>query len=284
MIEAVALVVLAGAAAAIAWFWRSARLRQLARDRLAEPEAAAPAEPERPRVFPFVRRHLWVPWGLAGLLALGLFFLAGWPTLFALSFGLIAGLLGGQLENYRVARTLLRIEEQLADSVDLMVATLRAGAGVMKALEQATVEAREPLRTQFEELLGRIRLGDDPRAVLNALEQRVPLETFRLFSSALTVHWETGGSLTPALAVVGRVIRNRIEVNRRIRALGAQARASTVAVLLLTYCVGLVMWRGNPVGVQQFLATTLGQALVGGAILLQAVGLVWSAALSRLRY
>ena len=48
---------------------------------------------------------------------------------------------------------------------------------------------------------------------------RVPLETFRLFAAALTVHQEVGGSLAPTLATVGRIIRDRIELTRRIRSL-----------------------------------------------------------------
>ena len=56
---------------------------------------------------------------------------------------------------------------------------------------------------------------------------RVPLETFRLFSAALTVHQEVGGSLAPTLATVGRIIRDRIELTRRVRSLTVQSRAST---------------------------------------------------------
>ncbi len=82
----------------------------------------------------------------------------------------MAGLLLGQLEAQRVTRVRLRIEEQLADAIDLMVAGLRVGAGASGVLEAATREARWPLRPQFDELLGRIRYGDDPQAVLRALE------------------------------------------------------------------------------------------------------------------
>src|SRR5205085_5028618 len=119
-------------------------------------------------------------------------------------------------------------------------------------------EARRPLRPQLDELLGRIRYGDDAQVVLKDLQRHVPLETFRLFASALSVHWETGGSLTPTLATVGRVIRDRIEVNRRIRALTSQARTSTVAVLLVTYFLALIIWRNDPERMRQFLATAIG--------------------------
>ncbi len=218
------------------------------------------------------------------LAAVLLHFALGWALPFVIAVGLILSLLGGQLESYLAVRQTARIENQLADAIDLMVAALGAGAGLTDALENATRESRPPLRFQLEDVVGRIRFGDDPRTVYQGLTQRVPLETFLLFSSALAVQSETGGSLAPTLASVGRTIRDRIEIARRIRSNSSQSEVSTLAVLMLTYFIALVVWRTNPEQMKQFLATSIGQWAVAGTILLQAVGLLWMALLSRLRF
>ncbi|MCS6850475.1 MAG: type II secretion system F family protein [Gemmataceae bacterium] len=284
MIPALILVGCLGAAAVLIGRWRRLQLREEARARLAMSASAdqAPVSPAEPT--PFVRpRHL-VPWTLGALLfAVGYFGLEISLALSAMA-GAIVGLLGGQFETWRVDRARFRLESQLADAIDLMVAALRAGSGTLGALESAARESKTPLRPQLEEMLGRIRFGDDPQAVLRTLERRVPLETVRLFSSALSVHWETGGSLAPTLATVGRVIRDRIAVTRRIRALTMQARASTYAVLGVTYLIGVIIWRNDPKRMEMFLATTVGQTAVAVAVCLQAVGMIWAAALSRLKY
>lgn len=49
----------------------------------------------------------------------------------------------------------LRLETQLSDAIDLMVAALQAGAAVNAALENAARETRAPLKPYLEELLGR---------------------------------------------------------------------------------------------------------------------------------
>jgi Flp pilus assembly protein TadB len=270
----------------VASVWRSARSRALARGRMehsAEVSGPALAEPI-PVARSFLVRRRLLPW-MVGLFVAGFLYVAlGWAAAFVIAIGLIVSLLGGQLESYLAARRTARIETQLADAIDLMVAALGAGAGVADALENAMAESRRPLRPQLEEVVGRIRFGDDPRTVYHALTQRVPLETFLLFSSALSVQAETGGSLAPTLASVGRTIRDRIEIARRIRSNSAQSEVSTLAVMMLTYFIALVVWRTNPQQMNEFLATSIGKGAVAGTILLQAVGLVWMAFLSRLRF
>jgi len=270
----------------IAAYWRNAHVQELSRQRMeVGDEPPALAAPERsPMLRSFPKRYRLLPW-LLGILAAALLYLVlGWATAYVVAVALIVGLVGAQLEAYLAGESIVRIETQLADAIDLMVSALGAGGGVTEALTNAVAETRRPLRPQLEDVIGRIRLGDSPPAVYRSLAERVPLETFVLFTSALSVHWETGGSLAPILAAVGRTIRDRIEIARRIRSNGAQSQMSTYAVLGLTYFIALVMWRTNPGQLAKFLATTGGQWAVSGTIVLQAVGLAWMALISRVRF
>jgi tight adherence protein B len=279
-LEAALILVLVVAAVGLGLYWRAARLRQISRDRLQDgtPDAASP---QGERAFP--TRYRWVP-PLVGLaLATGLYLFAPLGALFPVTFGLIVFLLGLRVEAWWAGRRRLLIESQLADALDLMIGTLRAGASVMVALEAAARESRPPLRGQLDEMLGRIRYGDDPQAVLRALVGRVPLETFRLFGAALAVHWEVGGSLAPILATVGRTVRDRIELSRRVSAMTSQARLSIAAVLGVTYFIAAAVWRNDPGRMEAFLSTTIGQWLVASTLLLQAAGIAWASVLTRMR-
>lgn len=265
---------------------RKTRIRWLSRERVDTfAEASQPPDREEmPPPRPCLVRHRVLPW-LIGLAVSGLVHFAfGWPMPFVVAIGLMTGLLGLQIEGHLAAAKSLKIETQLADAIDLMIGALGAGASVGEALDSATRESRRPLRPELEDMIGRIRLGDDPQTVFRNLAVRVPLETFLLFSSALSVHAETGGSLTPSLSSVARTIRDRIEISRRIRSNSTQSEVSTVAVLLLTYFIALVMWRSNPSQMRQFLATASGQWAVASAILLQTFGLAWMSVASRLRF
>lgn len=284
--EIAALGLFSGLMAAL-YGWRQIRLRRLVRERVAvaaDPVPATTRSRSRAPAIPFVRRNHWVPW-LTGLAtAFVCRFGIGLPWTFCLMFGLIVALLGGLLDVMRVTRLSALIERQLADAIDLMVGALRAGAGVTAAIESALVEIKPPLRAELQEILGRLRFGDEPRDVFQAFVQRVPLETFRLLAFALATHWEVGGSLAPTLATVGRTIRDRIEVSRRIRSLTTQSRVSILAVLGATYFIALIIWRNDPQRMSDFLSTQVGSYLVTGAVVLQAIGIVWSNRIGRIKY
>jgi Flp pilus assembly protein TadB len=285
MTEILSQLILLSAAGIVFYLWVEARRQNVAKRRLEQAFAAA-ADPAveaidlRP-ARPFSRRYYAVPWVISAAVAGGLWLVLGLRPLYSATAGLVVGLLGWQLEAMFAERRVQKIEVQLADAIDLMVGALRAGAGLTKALESAVYESRPPLREQLDEVAGRIHFGDDPQVAFRSLTERVPLETFLLFSSALSVHWEVGGSLAPTLATVGRTIRDRIELSRRMRAMSTQARVSIIAVMGITYFIAALMWSNDPARMQGFLSTSNGSWFVAAAVVLQAVGIVWSASITR---
>jgi tight adherence protein B len=275
------------ALAALLYSWRRRGLRRDALDRLfGDLEATAPLELPTTRNLrrPLARPWRWAPAVLGLAVLAGVYWIVHWPLQFAVAFGVIVALLGHQLEAFLADRRAVKMENQLSDAIDIMVGALGAGAGVTHALHAAIAETRMPLRGELEEVLGRIRLGDDARLVFRSLANRVPLETFLLFATTLGVHWETGGSLAPTLATIGRTIRDRIETARRIRSNIAQSQISTIVILLLTYFIAAVVWRNSPDQMRAFLGTSLGASAVAGSMMLQAVGLVWMNWISKIRF
>ncbi|MBV8266028.1 MAG: type II secretion system F family protein [Planctomycetaceae bacterium] len=265
--------------------WTTSRWRyQVVQRCLVELGEVAHAEAVAPTTAQILSRARWLPWLLAAILAVAMHFLVSLSWTYSGALGLLAGLLGGQLESMLAQHRVYLIEIQLADMIDLMVGALRAGTGVIKSLEAAVREIRNPLRAQMEEVIGRIRLGDQAPKVFEELTARVPLESFMLFSSALAVHWEVGGSLAPTLATVGRTIRDRIELSRRVRSMSAQSRFSTLGVLAATYAIAAIMWSSDPERMERFLWSTEGSFLVSSVMVLQAVGIVWSTAQARIKF
>lgn len=230
------------------------------------------------------RRWIWVPWAIGVVTALTVWIVFRWPPQYVLAIGAVVSLLMNQFESFLHTRHIAKLERQLADAIDIMVGAVSAGAALGPAMDAATLETSRPLKPYLQEISGRIRLGDDPASVFRSLADRVPLETFLLFSSSLAVHFEVGGRLAPTLATVGRTIRDRIEITRRIQSNIAQSQFSTFAILGLVYLIAVIVWRNGPDAMVEFVTSSVGSWFVAGSIIMQAVGIAWMNFISKPKF
>lgn len=261
---------------------RARRNRRTAIDRLSEEDVIE----EVVEVIPqgtVVRSRRWAAFIVGIVLGVLTNLIFRLPLIYCVSVGVIAAVIVGLVDAWLYGKKILRLDTQLADAIDLMVGSLNAGASAMDSMHLAAKESARPLRPLLDEISGRVRLGDSPQALLHELAERVPLQTFRLFCFTMSVHWEVGGSLAPILSGVGRSVRDRIELSRRIRSQRANAQMSVIGILLISYFVALIMWKTNPVRTEIFLNSRVGGTLVALSVVMQAIGMVWMTRLSRIR-
>jgi tight adherence protein B len=265
------------------WMWRIQRLRRIARERLNEDLVSTEGQ-YVVTLQPTLRRHILLPFVVGLLVAAIASWGLGLPLVYCVALAIIVGVMAHIIEGQVSSRRAMRLEMQLATGIDLMVAALSAGAGVSEAIDSAARESKEPLRSELEEVMGRIRFGEAPQRVFDDFARRIPLEAYRLFCFTMAVHGEVGGSLAPTLATVGRSIRDRIEIGRRIRAQSTEAQASVIGIVCVTYFLGLLMWRTNPGHFEEFMRHPIGANAIAGAMILQAVGLLWITKMSQLKF
>lgn len=271
--------------------WLAGRARRAGLDRLhagqpEAPEAAPPPEEPGTRTR---RRHLpelalrlgvSLACGLLGAFLLSLMMPASLGLLVA--FGILVALSTGVLFELSARQVQIRVEVQLAEALDMAAASLRAGAAPTQALEQAFREAPRGLARKTRDLMDRLRVGEPPLQVFARLEERLPLEGVRLLRLALAAHWQGGGALAPTLASVARTTRDRVALARRIQAQSAEGRWSVVGILAVTYMLAVLLTRQDPARMEDFLQTSVGDGLVLGAVILQSLGVLWMARITRL--
>jgi tight adherence protein B len=283
-----AVVILLAAGLAVLYAARISRRRRIALQRigteiLSVPSTSLVYEPERDEIETYPRRFQFAGPAAGLISAIAVYWLTARPP-YAVAAGVLTGTAGYLIELYWAEMKIRRIEEQLADAIDLMVASLRAGSALLSALEATSREAKMPIREELDNMIGRIRLGEDPRATVRDLALRVPLESFRLFSHSLLVHWETGGSLALSLRTVGRTVRDRLEVARRIAAQAVEAQISVFAAMGISYGLTLLTLHTNPRPLVKLLTSQIGSYGAAAVIVLQAAGMFWIWRMSRIRF
>ena len=260
-------------------------LRYSLRDRALRRLEAVLAPPPRvtARRHPLVRRHRLAALLLGAAAGAAAARAAPVPPVYALPAGFVAAILGLLIEDLGAQRRLFRLQQQLADAVDLLMGSLQAGAGIGTALASTAAVTPRPLRSLLEEMSRRMRLGEPSAAIFREPTSRVSLPSFRLFALCLGAQWEAGGSLATSLAAVGRSLRDRIAVERRVRSQAGAVVASALGVAAITYGIGVAVALWDPERAMGFFASHVGVRITVFALILQGVGLLWMWQLARIR-
>ncbi len=112
----------------------------------------------------------------------------------------------------------------LADTIDMLARSLRAGYSMGGAIGMVAENAPEPARTEFGEVFRQQNLGLPLRDALLQLMDRYPSLDLRVLITALLVQKETGGNLVEILERTVGVIRDRLRIQGEIQTQTAQGR------------------------------------------------------------
>ena len=191
--------------------------------------------------------------------------------------------LAGFVVPFMAARTWVRFKgtrrqnqfaEQLPDTLQMLIASLRSGFGLNQALEVLSEEAEEPARSEFAQVTAESRMGRDLSDSLRALSQRMDSQDLEWVVGAIDINRETGGNLAEILDNVNGTMRERQRIGRKVRTHTAEGRLSAKIMMAIPCLLFLLQWRVNPEGTSNFFSG-LGLVALGTALVLMFLGWLW---------
>lgn len=126
----------------------------------------------------------------------------------------------------KAAKRKTLMQEQLPDSIELMVRSLRVGHPFVSAFRVASEETPDPLGTEFGITNDEIAYGRDIGESLNEMAERLEIPDLRFLAVAVAIQQQSGGNLAEVLAGLAKVIRARFRLFRKIKAITAEAKWS----------------------------------------------------------
>jgi tight adherence protein B len=219
----------------------------------------------------------------SALLGGGLAKLAGLPA------GLVLALLGAgalvpfALVRHRCRMRIQQLERQLPDVLDMMGGMLRAGHTLPATLALLSEHIPDPLGEEFRLLHSELTYGGSADDAMHHLIERTRNETIRSFVMAVLVQRETGGHLSDVLAGLSQVVRERLKLEGKIRALSAEGRLSAVVLTALPGVVGGAIQLINPGYLNVFWVDETGIMMLYGMLAMLLLGNVWMRKLIRIR-
>jgi tight adherence protein B len=139
------------------------------------------------------------------------------------------------------ARRITRFGEQFPEALDALVRSLLAGHPFRVALGLIAREMPDPVGTEFGIVADEVAFGLDLTVAVDNLVRRVGHEDLPFFAIAVTIQTQTGGNLAEILSGLARLVRNRIRLRLKVRALSSEGRLSAVFLSLAPFILfGLI--------------------------------------------
>jgi tight adherence protein B len=175
-----------------------------------------------------------------------------------------------------------RFQDQLEQTLPLMAGSLRAGFGLMQALDAVARESESPTSEEFHRLVVETRLGRDVSEAMAGVAERVDSEDFDWVVQAIDIHRQVGGDLAQVLDNVAATIRDRNRIRRQIKALSAEGRLSAIILFVLPFAMFGVISVLNPDYIGELTSHSLGIGMLVFALGLLTVGGLWLKRIVRL--
>jgi tight adherence protein B len=115
---------------------------------------------------------------------------------------------------------------QFPDCLSMIVRSVRAGVPLSEAVRIVAKESADPSATEFGRVAGDLAIGPSISDALRALADRAEIAEFRFFATALTLQSQTGGRLGETLDNLAGIVRRRMQLKSRGKALASEARTT----------------------------------------------------------
>ena len=136
--------------------------------------------------------------------------------------------------------------EQLPDALDVIVRSLRSGHPVPVALAMVGREMADPIGSEFGITVDEMTYGLDTEQALQNLYGRVGHPDLSMLVTAVSLQISTGGNLSTILQTLSKIIRERFQLKRKVRALSAEGRISAYGLTVMPILLALYINFQNP--------------------------------------
>ncbi len=163
-------------------------------------------------------------------------------------------------------RRVKAFNNQLGDTINLMMNGIRAGYSILQAMEAVSQEMGPPISKEFGRVVQEVQLGIALEEALDHMLRRVPSDDLDMMITAINVQREVGGNLAEVLASISFTIRERVRIKGEIRALTAQSRASGYLIAMIPPILAVVVYLINPDFIEKLFTETCGYVMIGVAV------------------
>jgi len=174
------------------------------------------------------------------------------------------------LLNYLVRRRRTKLRDQLVPAIQGLANAAQAGLTLPQGLVEVTRDTPQPLESEFRRILADYQRGRPLSEAIEEVRQRLQLESFTLFATAVQTSIERGGRINEALLRIANSLREHQRIERKMDADTSAGRTEVLVLSLFPAVFALMIYFMEPGSLD-----VLFREFAGQVVLLVVIGLVY---------
>jgi len=228
---------------------------------------------ERAGVKMTAEKYILINVGIVVLVTLLFWLATGRPPYIGLFLGIALGIgLPHFAVNIIIGSELKKFIQLFPEAIDLIVRGLRSGLPVTESMTTVATEVSAPLGPTFLHITDQVKLGVPLEKALQDTAKRMNCTEFNFFVTSLILQRETGGNLSEILNNLSDVLRKRVMMKLKIKAMSSEARASAMIVGALPFVVTAILAFVSPNYLAPLINDYRGNVSIGVALCMMGFG------------
>jgi len=191
-----------------------------------------------------------------------------------ITMALLIGYLPIAYINFMRSRRLGKFEHQLPEAINLFNRSMKAGHNIQSGLSTIAEESLDPVRKEFKKLVEELSLGSTTETALHNLGERVPIIDLKFFITGLILQRQTGANMVEVLENLAVLIRERLNLNEKLKAGTAQQRFSAAIFCSVPIFMGAIYAFLKPEYLRLLLEDETGNIILTYAIISEIIGIL----------
>lgn len=160
---------------------------------------------------------------------------------------------------------------QMVDGLGLMSNGMRSGLSVVQAMGLVSQEMPNPIQAEFNLIMSQNKLGVSLEEAFVNLSKRIVTDEVEMFVTSVNILKETGGNLAETFDTITTLIRERIKVEGKIKALTAQAFWQGIILMCVPPFMAGVLSQTDPELMKPMFSTPIGWVILSAVVILEIV-------------
>lgn len=190
--------------------------------------------------------------------------------------GLVLAVFGAYVPVFLLKRAakkrIKKIEKQLVEMLVMMSNALKAGFGLMQALDQAGRQLDMPIAGEIRQLVRDTQVGSTIEEAVTDFGRRIGSYDLDIVVTAILVQRNVGGNLSEILEGVAHTIRERERIRGEIQTLIAEQKMTGIVIACVPPVVSVVFFVLNKSYMMTLFTTGQGRIALLTAVIMECMG------------